>query len=224
MCAAARGWMRCTAARAVAATWRYPVEQLRERCATPSCAVWTALRTVAACHRVVAALVTGDQRAIERRLGCSRATGVAHLMSISGLHITLFAWLAAALLGRAWRRSARLCLMLPAPTAALVGGAAVAGAYALFSGWACPAQRTVVMLATVALLRACRAALALAAGAGCLACAVGAAGRPWALLQPGFWLSFVAVAVLFATDNRAVSAYPAGVTGHFMPCCASNGW
>ena len=49
---------------------------------------------------VVAALVTGDQRAIDHSdWNLFRTTGVAHLMSISGLHITMFAWLAAALLG-----------------------------------------------------------------------------------------------------------------------------
>jgi competence protein ComEC len=30
-----------------------------------------------------------------------RATGVAHLMSISGLHVTMFAWLAGTLVGAA---------------------------------------------------------------------------------------------------------------------------
>jgi competence protein ComEC len=66
---------------------------------------------------ILAALVTGDQAAIERAdWDIFRATGVAHLMSISGLHITLFAWVAAALIGALWRRSAlwgwRLCLWL----------------------------------------------------------------------------------------------------------------
>ena len=50
---------------------------------------------------IVAALVTGDQNVIERAdWDVFRATGVAHLMSISGLHITMFAWLAAACIGR----------------------------------------------------------------------------------------------------------------------------
>jgi competence protein ComEC len=46
-----------------------------------------------------------------------------------------------------------LCLALPAPHAALVGGVLLAAAYALFSGWGVPAQRTVWMLATGGLLR-----------------------------------------------------------------------
>jgi competence protein ComEC len=53
---------------------------------------------------VVAALVVGDQNAIDRAdWDVFRATGVAHLMSISGLHMTLFAWLAAAVVGWLWR-------------------------------------------------------------------------------------------------------------------------
>jgi competence protein ComEC len=43
-----------------------------------------------------------------------------------------------------------------------------------------------------------------------LACAVVVASDPWALLQPGFWLSFVAVGILFATDS---GAYRIGSTG-----------
>jgi competence protein ComEC len=40
-------------------------------------------------------------------------------MSISGLHVTLFAWLAAGLIGPLWRQSPRAMLALPAPMAAL---------------------------------------------------------------------------------------------------------
>ncbi len=103
---------------------------------------------------LIAALVVGDQAAIDRAdWDVFRATGVAHLMSISGLHITMFAWAAALALGWLWRRSAWLCLRLPAPTAALLGGMALATIYALFSGWGVPAQRTVLMLITVGALR-----------------------------------------------------------------------
>ena len=50
---------------------------------------------------VLAALTVGDQAAIARAdWDLFRDSGVAHLMSISGLHITMFAWLAGALV--AW--------------------------------------------------------------------------------------------------------------------------
>ena len=50
-------------------------------------------------------------------------------------------------------------------------------------------------------------------GRGLLACAVVVAWDPWALLQPGFWLSFVAVGVLFATDSGAAHAGRTGARG-----------
>ena len=147
---------------------------------------------------IVAALVTGDQQAIARSdWDVFRATGVAHLMSISGLHITLFAWLTALLLRGLWRASPRLCLFYPAQHAGLLGGLLLAAAYALFSGWGVPAQRTILMLATVTLL--CLTARRWPwPQLWLLTAAVVLAADPWALLQPGFWLSFVAVAVLFA--------------------------
>lgn len=177
-------------------TWRHPVERAREAVRDAAFARIADRRTAG----VIAALVTGDQSAIDRvDWDIYRATGVAHLVSISGLHITMFAWLAALAVGWLWRRSTRLMLRWPAQQAALVGGVALAGLYALFSGWGVPSQRTVLMLATVALLRI--------AGrrwpwpcVWLLACAVVVIADPWALMQAGFWLSFVAVAALFATD------------------------
>ncbi|WP_307648059.1 DNA internalization-related competence protein ComEC/Rec2 [Variovorax boronicumulans] len=181
----------------VANTWRHPIERARE-------AVRDAVfERVADRSRagVIAALVTGDQRAIDR-VGWDvfRATGVAHLMSISGLHITMFAWLAAHVVGALWRRGGRLMLRLPAPQAALIGGVLLATLYALFSGWGVPAQRTVWMLATVALLRLTGRRWPWP-HVWLLTAAVVVALDPWALMQAGFWLSFVAVGVLFATDS-----------------------
>jgi len=147
---------------------------------------------------LVAALVVGDQRAIDRPdWDVFRATGVAHLMSISGLHITMFAWCASLATGWAWRRSRWLCMAVPAPSAALLGGVLLALAYAVFSGWGVPAQRTCLMLAAVALLRLLGARWPWPQ-VWMLACAVVVAFDPWALLQAGFWLSFVAVGVLIA--------------------------
>lgn len=134
----------------LATSWRHPVEQLRQRVRD---AVFAAVVEPATAG-VLAALVTGDQRAIDRAdWDVFRATGVAHLMSISGLHITMFAWLAAAVVNVLWRRSAWLCLRCPAPHAAVWGGLALAAGYALFSGWGVPAQRTVCMLAVAAALQ-----------------------------------------------------------------------
>ncbi len=187
----------------VAATWAYPMERARQSVRE---AIFQRVsdRQLAG---VLAALVVGDQAAIERAdWDVFRTTGVAHLMSISGLHITMFAWVASLAVAASWRRSVRLtprlCLAMPACTAGALGGLVLAGGYALFSGWGVPAQRTIWMLAVVVALRV--------AGrrwppltTWLLAMAVVVAADPWALMQAGFWLSFVAVGVLFATDSAA---------------------
>ena len=152
---------------------------------------------------VLAALAIGDQSAIERSdWELFRDSGIAHLVSISGLHVTMFAWLAAGLIGAAWRLVPRAMHLLPAPTAARWGGLACATAYALMAGWGVPAQRTVWMLATAALLSQGGLRwpwpLVLMAVA-----AVVAAIDPWALLQPGFWLSFAAVGLLLMAGPGA---------------------
>lgn len=196
----------------LAQTAWHPVEQLRQQ-------VRAQIYQDVAQRRyagLIAALVLGDQNAIERDdWDIFRTTGVAHLMSISGLHITMFAWLAALMVGWLWRRSGRLCLWVAAPNASLIGGVLLATAYALFSGWGVPSQRTVLMLTAVGLLRL--------SGkqwpwpyVWLLACAVVVAMDPWALLQAGFWLSFVAVGVLFATDTGAGVERKTGVKNRLI--------
>ena len=184
-------------------SWQHPVERARQSVRE---AIFERIddRKLAG---VLAALVVGDQNAIERvDWDVFRATGVAHLMSISGLHITMFAWAASLVIAWLWRRSVRwtpaLCLGLPASAAGAWGGLLLAALYALFSGWGVPAQRTIWMLATVVLLRQ--------SGkqwpwpfVWLLAMVVVVLLDPWALMQAGFWLSFVAVGVLFATDSGA---------------------
>ncbi len=186
-------------------TWAHPIEawrqSVRDRLLTqlspPGSDAEAARRA-----GVVAALVTGDQAAIERSdWDVFRATGVSHLMSISGLHVTMFAWLASALVGWLWRRSALWgfdgALRWPATHVGAWSGLVLATLYALFSGWGVPAQRTLLMLGVVLVLR-----LSVRHWHGALvwltACAVVLGWDPWALLQPGFWLSFVAVGVLMA--------------------------
>ncbi|MES2886454.1 MAG: DNA internalization-related competence protein ComEC/Rec2 [Pseudomonadota bacterium] len=150
---------------------------------------------------VLTALAVGDQGAIEPEdWSVFRAAGVAHLMSISGLHVTMFAWLAAGLIGWAWSRSVWAVGRCPAPWAARWGGCAAAAGYAVFSGGGVPAQRTVWMLLVVTVLytsgRRWPWPWVLLAAA-----VVVTAVDPWALLQPGFWLSFTAVALLMLSSG-----------------------
>jgi competence protein ComEC len=89
----------------------------------------------------------------------------------------------------------------PAVHVGAVSGLMLATLYALFSGWGLPAQRTLLMLLVVVLLR-----LSARQWHGALvwlmACAAVLVWDPWAFLQPGFWLSFVAVGVLMASDLK----------------------
>jgi competence protein ComEC len=209
----ATGYVRASAKDPVpvrlAQTWRHPVTLARQT-VREQIYRQVAQRQFAG---MIAALVVGDQAAIDRvDWDVFRATGVAHLVSISGLHITMFAWGAALAVGWLWRRAGALCVAVPAPSAALIGGVLLATAYAVFSGWGVPAQRTCLMLATVALLRLSGARWPWS-HVWMLACAVVVAVDPWALLQAGFWLSFVAVGVLFATDSGASEAYSTRASG-----------
>ena len=146
---------------------------------------------------ILAALAVGDQRAIaaeEWRLFAR--TGVTHLMSISGLHVTLVSGMFAWLVGAGWRRVPRLALALPARKAAAAAAILAASGYTLLAGFAVPAQRTLYMVTIVALAlwfgRVASPARVLA-----LALGVVLAIDPWAVLAPGFWLSFGAVALIF---------------------------
>jgi competence protein ComEC len=190
-----------TAPRKLGSTWQHPIERARQQVRD---AIFNAVPDPRLAG-VIAALVVGDQAAIERAdWDVYRATGVAHLMSISGLHITMFAWAAALCVGALWRRlghRGRAMHWLPAQHAALLGGVLLAALYALFSGWGVPSQRTIWMLATVALLRLSGKQWPWPL-VWLLAMAVVVAIDPWALLQAGFWLSFVAVGVLFASAGQ----------------------
>ena len=152
---------------------------------------------------VIAALAVGDQRAIPpSQWQIFTRTGVNHLMSISGLHVTMVSGLCYALVLALWRRSARLTLQLPARKAAALAGVLAAFSYTLLAGFAVPAQRTLYMLTV--------GAVALWVGAPTSASVVLAAALfvvlildPWAVTSAGFWLSFGAVAaILFVAVNR----------------------
>ena len=145
---------------------------------------------------VLLALVLGDQKAIaDSDWTLFNRTGISHLVSISGLHITMIAALVGGLIAATWRRVPWLLRRVPVQSAAIGAGAIAATLYALLAGWGVPAQRTAIMLLTVAcawLLRArigLGTALALAASIVCVF-------DPWAVTAAGFWMSFGAVAAI----------------------------
>jgi competence protein ComEC len=150
---------------------------------------------------ILIALAIGDQQAIDPELWQVFAkTGITHLMSISGLHVTMLAGLAYVVMNWLWRRSSRLPLYLPAPQAAAIAGFLAAFAYSLLAGFAVPAQRTLYMLGVVALSLLLRREMA-ASRVLALALLLVLLLDPWAVLAAGFWLSFGAVALLFYIGN-----------------------
>lgn len=159
---------------------------------------------------VLIALAMGDQAGVAREdWQIFNRSGITHLVSISGMHVTLIAGLGGGLAAFAWRRArwygTRLPERLPAQVAGAAAALGVALLYCLLAGWGVPARRTFFMLAVVALAAMARLPLSPARILALAAAAV-VALDPWATLAPGFWLSFGAVAVLL---RAAASAAPA---------------
>ncbi|MBI5898077.1 MAG: DNA internalization-related competence protein ComEC/Rec2 [Rhodocyclales bacterium] len=193
----ATGYVRPRAAAERLAAWvwhpGYAVEMLREAIRERFRAVLPA----APYAGILIALAIGDQQAIAPELWQAFGrTGITHLMSISGLHVTMLAGLAYALVNWLWRRSPRLPLHLPAQKAAALGGLLAAFAYCLLAGFAVPAQRTLYMLGVVALAHLAGRELS-ASRVLALALLLVLLLDPWAVLAAGFWLSFGAVGLLF---------------------------
>jgi competence protein ComEC len=150
---------------------------------------------------VIAALVMGDQNAINQEdWHVFNATGIGHLISISGLHVTMLAGFGAMLAAWLWRRNT-LPLLIPVSKVAAAAGFLTAFIYAWLAGFQIPAQRTMYMVGVVA--------FALWSGRGprsfdiwWWALALVLLIDPMAPYTPGFWLSFGAVAaILFAMPN-----------------------
>lgn len=149
---------------------------------------------------VMVALVMGDQNGIAQDdWKLFNLSGVTHLVSISGSHITMLAVLGHFLVLWGCQRIKFKGKLLSdhrsVHVLAAFFGLLVAWAYCLLAGWGVPAQRTLLMLAIgyglilfrwrmpifFILLLTCLGVLLL---------------DPWAMLSSGFWLSFSAVAVL----------------------------
>ena len=158
-------------------------------------------------HRgVMSGLVVGDQRAIgSADWAVFSETGVSHLMSISGMHVTMFALLARLAVRLLWQAMGRLglrvALYLPVPIACAVAASLAAIGYALLAGFNIPAQRTAVMV-SVAAMASLTGLRAQRWGVISLTLLVVLLMDPMAPLAPGFWLSFVAVAILFGLSDR----------------------
>jgi len=152
---------------------------------------------------VLRALAFGDQRAMdEHEWNVARATGIPHLIAISGLHIALFAGFGVLLVRGLWKLAPRLTLRWPAPLIEALASIAFALGYAAISGLGLPTRRALVMIGMLLAANLVRRARAPVHG---LAFAVIAllAFDPLCVLSAGFWLSFVGVAwLMFCLGGR----------------------
>jgi competence protein ComEC len=147
---------------------------------------------------VAAAMVTGHEAWIERDdLDAMRDSGLAHILSISGLHMAVvggfvffLVWLGVA----AWPG---LALRVSGKKVAAVAGLIAVGTYLVISGSPPPAERSAITysIAFIAILLD-RQAITMHALA--VAALIVLAVQPEAIVTPGFQMSFAATAALVA--------------------------
>ncbi|MEG3175738.1 ComEC/Rec2 family competence protein [Sphingomonas sp. RB3P16] len=151
---------------------------------------------------IAAALVTGDQGSIPLAdSDAMRRSGLAHLLSVSGLHITAAVGAVMLLVSRLLALSPWLALRMRVPLIAAAAGALAAIGYTLLTGAAVPTIRSCVAALLVL--------VALALGREALTLRLVAAGAtivlllfPEALGGPSFQLSFAAVAAIVALHEH----------------------
>lgn len=140
-----------------------------------------------------------------------RRTGTVHLIAVSGSHIGLVA-------GLAFFAGQWLCVRLgvvrwPPPSVAACAGLGAAWLYAALTGFSIPAQRALVMVAVAMGAVVLRRNLGSAQVWATALLAV-LLWDPMAVLAPGFWLSFGAVALIaYALSGRAARPLPGRSSG-----------
>ena len=152
---------------------------------------------------IIIALAIGDRSEIsDRQWRLLTASGINHLMAISGLHIGIVAGLFFFLGGWLWRLRPSNLLWLPAPGVAAISAILGAALYAALAGFSIPTQRALIMvtvaMGAVTLKRSTQSGRVLA-----LTLLLVLLFDPLAVLSPGFWLSFLAVAtILYGMAGR----------------------
>jgi competence protein ComEC len=151
---------------------------------------------------VTLSLLTGDRSLINRDTkDLYQLAGISHLLAISGTHVLFLAIMLAGLAALLFDKNCPLLYRFIARWqlrwGVMIGAAFI---YALFTGFDVPAARTAWMLLAIGLVRltllpisTLRILLALAL--------LMAWVDPYVLWQAGYWLSFIAVAILLKYDE-----------------------
>jgi competence protein ComEC len=201
---ARRDWFAGVGARGVALG---PVAVLAAPPAGPQ--LWLASARSSLAHRIrqrlpgengalAAAFITGDQGAIpDVTADAMRDAGLAHLLSISGLHIAVVVGGVVWLVRRGLALSRRLTLRWPIHIIAYAAGAMAGLGYTLLAGAQYPTVRS-LLAAMLVLLGAVLGREALSLRLLAFAAFAILLLRPEALLSPSFQLSFAAVAAIIA--------------------------
>jgi competence protein ComEC len=165
---------------------------------------------------VTIALLNGDQQAIPQRvMAAIRDSGLAHLLSISGLHIGLVAGIVMFVVRGALALVPPLALRFPIKKWAAVVSVFAAGGYTLLAAAPVPSQRSFLMIAVVLL-----ATLVDRQGLSMRLLAFAALAvlftQPEAMLGPSFQMSFAAVLALMSA-YEFVRARPPAAGDRFSP-------
>jgi competence protein ComEC len=153
---------------------------------------------------VAAAMTTGHEAWLDpEEVETMRDSGLAHILSISGLHMAVvggFAFFLARLLVACWPW---LALRAPGKKIAAVAGLVAVGTYLVVSGSPPPAERAAIT-ASIAFLAILLDRQAITMHALAVAAFVVLLLQPEAIVTPGFQMSFAATAALVAL----VEAWP----------------
>ncbi len=145
---------------------------------------------------LITALILGDRSGIQQsQWQILRNTGTSHLMAISGLHIGFIFAVVFFLVRNIVTIHHGLLLYFPAPRLAMVAGLLAAIIYAALAGFSLPTKRALIMLACAVsanlLAKQLPFTIILAV---CLLLVL--IQDPFAVYTAGFYLSFIAVAII----------------------------
>lgn len=153
---------------------------------------------------IIQALTLGVASQIDKsQWDLFRHTGTTHLIDISGAHIGLIAGITFTLVNWLWRKMRCLCLIYPAPKIASLVALCFATVYTFLSGFAVPAQRALVACSFMLIRHFCHRRFTIWQ-AWRYALFVVLILEPHSVLSPGFYLSFMGIAILVTVNQRFI--------------------